>query len=283
MRLFLLLFFFCSSLYVSQNASKTNQNTLAIDHVPIVVHNLDQIKQALSNNLGFTIKEGKVHEGIQNCFTKFKDGTYLEFTKPVDSTASTGQYYSSFLNNRQGGATFAVSVQQIITVKTKLSSLSIPFEPDSNAIWSTVSPKGMDCFFIEYANKTWLDRPQFTTHQNTALALEAVYVLSNHLESDLKKYQSLGFQSKTVNYLGIPCKQIITGKNSLYLLEAAKAKKIQSQFDDKNLTGICGVKIKVESLVAFNQRLKMNGKIIVTATSTTYYLKDYNIFFIFSE
>jgi beta-lactamase class D len=68
----------------------------SIDHVPIVVNDLENVKEFLRGRLHFTIKEGKTHEGIKNCFVKFQDGTYLEFISPTDSLQAIGRFYKDF-------------------------------------------------------------------------------------------------------------------------------------------------------------------------------------------
>ena len=68
-------------------------NFTSIDHVPVVVSNIDSIKRILSAT-HFTVKEGREHEGIKNCFIKFQDGTYLEFITPTDSLQRIGKYYN---------------------------------------------------------------------------------------------------------------------------------------------------------------------------------------------
>src|SRR5690606_26994131 len=138
----------------------------------------------LSEFLHFKVKAGKDHQGIQNCFIKFQDGTYLEFTMPIDSSQAIGRYYSDILKKRQGGTSLAISVHNSDTIIDFLNAKSISFEVDSNRIWKTVEPKGIDLFFIDYSDKNWKDSKINTTHLNTALSLESTYILSTNIELD---------------------------------------------------------------------------------------------------
>jgi hypothetical protein len=281
--LFTILILFCSLISRAQNAV-TGKTFISIDHVPIVVRNLDSIKSIFSELLHFHIKEGKRHEGIKNCFIKFQDGTYLEFVSPVDRLHSIGNYYAECLKSRQGATALAVSVTNADLITANLKSKSISFSIDSNAIWKTISPQGVDLFFIDYLNKSWKETTINTTHPNHALLLQSVYMISVHLEADIKKLRSLGFdQVKDANYSGIPCKQIIIGKRNLYLFDAYSANKLTSAFTTKNVQGICGVEIKVRSLSALNKQLVGTHNIKINKNKTTYYLKGYNFFIEFSE
>lgn len=48
---------------------------IGIDHVPIVVRDLNEAKTLFSDRLKFTVKNGREHEGISKFFVKFQDGT----------------------------------------------------------------------------------------------------------------------------------------------------------------------------------------------------------------
>ena len=135
------------------NMYKTNSDTTlfnSIDHIPIAVNDLDKLKTILKNELHFTLKEGKIHEGIKNCFVKFQDGTYLEFIQPIDSLPTIGKYYTNFLKTRQGGTSLAISIKNADLVKKLLNEQNIQFNYDRNKIWKTIEPENADVFFIEY-------------------------------------------------------------------------------------------------------------------------------------
>jgi Glyoxalase-like domain len=257
---------------------------LAVDHAPIVVNDLESIQNMLKQDLNFTVKDGKAHEGIQNCFIKFGDGTYLEFIQPLDSLAAIGKYYSNFLKTRQGGATFAISVSNTEQLKDQLNQKNIPFMHDQNKIWQTVEPVSEDFFFIEYANKSWKDSPSNWTHLNTAKGLSAVYILSKNFQADLKKYLLLGFIEKEKGKIfETPYRKLKVGQNELILLDANKSKNKNSLLNLNNVTGICGFNIRVNSLQMFNQSLKQKLGLEIEKNRTVVYLSSYNLFLIFEE
>ncbi len=263
---------------------RSNSLFNSIDHIPIVVNDLQKIKAIFQNQLHFTIKEGKVHEGIKNCFVKFQDGTYIELIEPIDTLQTIGKYYADFLKKRQGGTSLAISVSNAELVKKMLKEKSIPFTADSNKIWQTIDPENSNLFFIEYTNKNWKENATNTTHSNTAKSLTATYFLTNKIEAEIKKYKLLGFiEIGSGNYLETPYRLFKVGQSNLYLLDGKNSNKINQLLHSKKLQGICGFDIKVNSLQTFNKQIKQNKNVVFEKNSTTIYFSDYNIFMTFTE
>ena len=278
------LFFIYLSIIVKGQTQISASPFISIDHIPIVVKDLDSIKKVLSTVASFKIKEGREHEGIRNCFIKFQDGTYLEFTTPVDTLHAIGKYYTERLKQGQGGTSLAISVTNAAAVTTFLISKSIAFEVDSNRIWKTVSPKQADLFFIDYQNKSWKDTEVNTTHPNKALSLQSTYILSDNLKKDIHTYTSFGFkQSRKGVYLDLPYTLMVIGNSKLYLLDASQSKKLPTKFNVHNLRGICGFEIEVSSLASLNKLLPKTENVFIESTQTLFFLKEYHIFFVFSE
>jgi beta-lactamase class D len=261
-----------------------NQLINAIDHVPIVVSNLEEVKQLLKNELHFTVKDGKAHEGIHNCFVKFEDDTYLEFIEPIDSTQDIGRFYANFFKERQGGTSFAVSISNTSLLKRMLFEKNIKFSYDSNRVWQTIEPQKSDMFFIEYVDKSWKESPKNTTHINESTALEAIYLFTDGIDDVVKKYKDLGFHEiGQGSYIETPYRLLGIGKSKLYILDTSKAMKINKMLHSSNLKGICGYKIKVKSIDAINKIIKQGDKIHLEANTTTVFLKKYNVFLTFAE
>lgn len=266
------------------NGQTQSSNYISIDHIPIVVENLDNLKKVLSETLLFKVKEGKEHEGIRNCFVKFEDGTYLEFTSPIDSSQKIGKYYADFLKNRQGGTALAISVIKTDILISNLKTKRISFNIDSNRIWKTIEPKGIDLFYIDYIDKQWKDSKINTTHKNTALSLISTYFLSPNINLDLKKYKLFGFRElKNGRFSNIPYKHLLIGNSNLYLLDTSKSKGLMQKLNNQSLVGICGFEIKTKSLSMLNKLVEKVDNVTIEKNQTTIYLKDLNIFFVFRE
>ena len=78
-------------------------DNLTLDHVVIVVNDLDKAKREL-HELGFVVKPGRLHpNGLRNAFVKFSDETELEFMtvvgQPLDAMS---RKYAEFLSVHEG-------------------------------------------------------------------------------------------------------------------------------------------------------------------------------------
>jgi beta-lactamase class D len=270
----------------SDDESLKKDNVLfnSIDHIPIVVNDLEKVKDIFKTQLNFIVKEGKAHEGIKNCFVKFQDGTYLEFIEPLESSHPIGKYYANFLKVRQGGTSMAISIKNADLVKKILTEKNIPFSADSNKVWQTIEPKNVELFFIEYADINWIDNPKITTHLNTATSLKSTYFLCNNINEEAEKYKNLGFvETEKGKYLETPYRLFNIGQSNLYLLDRKKSTIKNQLLNAKKLQGICGFEIKVNSLQTLNKLIKHNNNIKFENNMTTIYFKDYNIFMTFTE
>lgn len=283
MRILITVLFLTCFLRIANGQTQIS-NFNSIDHIPIVVKHLDNFKKVLSELLYFKVKEGKEHEGIKNCFIKFEDGSYLEFTTPIDSIHTIGKYYTDFLKNKQGGTSLAISIKNSDVLIDYFNTKSIPYKIDSNRVWKTIEPKEVDLFFIEYIDKKWKESKTNTTHLNTALSLKSTYILSSNVGLDIKKYKSFGFiEMEKGNFLGIPSKHLVIGQSNLYLLDSSKSKTIRQSLNKQNLIGICGFEIKTKSLNTLNKLLKKTEGIIIEKRQTIIYLQDLSSFFVFTE
>lgn len=258
---------------------------ISVNHVPIVVSNLQQVKTVFAD-LGFKIKNGREHEGINNCFTKFQDGTYLEFIEPMNNKLSIGKYYTDFLKKKQGATALAIDVQSTEAAKLFLSKQNVRYTTDSNSIWQTINPeiKGTELFYIEYANKNWKDTKENTTHPNSTLQLNTTWFLTKNLKESIKKYNNLGFESegKSVHF-GMKAHTLRLAKNKLILLEASP--KLPSYITNKSLEGICGFTIKTSSVDSVRKFFKDKPQQMIVANQkqTLVYFSEYNFFIEFVE
>ena len=255
----------------------------AIEHVPIVVRDLDKIKSLLKDQLNFTVKNGRPHAGITNCFVKFQDGTYLEFTQPIDSTQFIGKFYTDFLKTRQGGTSLAISITNSEAVQQLFTQQNIPFFVDSSNNSQTIELENSEWFLFE-SDTTWKEKPANMEHPNTAISLRSTYILCDDLDRDAKKYAGLGFkESGSGKFSGVPYRQFNIGQSQVYLLDGKKSRKLKERLNVKEMRGICGFEIKVKSLQTLNNQLKESESVTFDANKTTIYLQDYNFFITFSE
>ncbi len=285
LKLNLLFFLACFINNVNGQTAEQNAHFISIDHIPIVVKNLDSVKKILSQTLHFTVKEGKTHEGITNCFIKFQDGTYLEFITPTDPLQSIGKYYSNFLKTRQGGTSLAIAVKSADSLINFLQAKNMQFKTDSNRIWKTVEPKGFDLFFIDYFDKNWKDSKTNTTHLNQAVSLKSTYIIDTDKNQYAKKYKAIGLSEKSKGtFSGIAYTTLLIGQSKLHLLNASKTKAaLTTKFKSKNFSGICGFEIKVTSLKKIAQLITPSANAIIEKRKIIYFFPENNFFLEFTE
>ncbi len=260
------------------------QNYIGIDHISIVVKNLDSIKKIMNQKLYFTIKEGKIHAGIKNFFIKFDNATYLEFIEPTDTLHSIGKEYYKYLEKRQGATTMAISILNSDIVVNNLHKLHMPYHLDSNKIWKTVDPTNANVFYIEYSNRSWQEKKEFTTHQNNSTSLNATFIKSKNLQQDISKYKNAGFKEvSTTAILGVKCKKLQIGKSMLYLFDSKEINATTSKFPSQYFLGIYGVEIKTSTLNAIRKNLAGNPNAIIENDKIVFFLNDLNFLIVFSE
>jgi Glyoxalase-like domain len=283
----LLFFLLLTSVLLTKGYGQNSLKEISINHVPIVVADLEKTKKTLVE-LGFKVKNGRKHVGINNCFIKFADGTYLEFIEPLDSSFSIGQYYTKFLKQRQGATALAIDIEDTKNAKKFLSDKHIPFESDSNSIWQTISPqiKDNELFFIEYADKTWKDTKENTTHINGALLLSEVWSSTKKVANEIDKYARFGFKvySKTKKY-NTDLNTINIGKSKINILDISKSNDFKHNFTTKHFEGICGFTIKVQSLEKLKNGIKSpkNLKILSLQNQIVVFLPELNFFMMFVQ
>jgi hypothetical protein len=249
---------FCTLAQLPKNAI----TAVAINHVPVAVTDLAAVKKVFSS-LGFTIKEGRVHAGITNCFVKFSDGTYLEFVQPLDSTQEIGRFYHDFLKTRPGASELAVEVESSDSVAQYLQRRRILFTRDHNRVWKNVTPTqpGAGIFYTEYADKNWRDKPEYTTHINNATGLGPVYYLATDLNNATKHFKDLGFtDAGPTTSLQAPARAMTIGRSRLVILDTSEPGRMADVFSSRGYTGICGISITVSSLDVLERRLRTLSK-----------------------
>ncbi|MFD1001944.1 VOC family protein [Ohtaekwangia kribbensis] len=256
---------------------------IGIDHVPIVVRDLNEAKTLFSDHLKFTVKNGREHEGISNFFVKFQDGTYLEFITPLDSSFAIGNYYSNFLKHRAGGTSLALSVKSADSVMLSLQQCAVPFKSNENPVWLSVEPSGYDLFYIEYRNKTWKEREVYTTHANQSLSLKSVWWISEDPAKYISNFTKLGFvHTGASTYLGIRAQVLKAGSSELIVVSRRDGASILANFKSAAREGVFGFTVQVKSLATIKQLLK-DQNLVIKGNSIIYYVRDYNFFIVFTE
>jgi len=178
--------------YIDFSQSKINSQDVTIDHIPIAFSDLSKLKSILVDDLQFTLKEGTEHQGIKNCFIKFKDGTYLEFVSPIDTITRLGRLYSKKLEAEQLAYFIALKVTSKEHIISKLTLNSIPYTFETNRFWEIITFENQSLFFIKYLNSNWKENERFTNHPNGSIGLKTIWLSSKKSKNELSLLQKFG-------------------------------------------------------------------------------------------
>ena len=184
-------------------SASTTRVHLELDHANIAVADLGPAAYVFAE-MGFTIKPGRPHaNSIANQHLKFLDGTELELITATEPRDALAEEYIQMWRHGDGGAFVALRSHALDSLAARLAraghpipmarqegprSLSFPRDHALRPVW-----------FFEVI-RTWIDRPEYTTHANTALSLRAAW-LSAQLHADLVPVlASLGYEARASDW-----------------------------------------------------------------------------------
>lgn len=156
---------------------------IRIDHVIIVVANLDSTVKAYGE-LGFTIIQGRLHDnGLLNAHLKFKNNTAVELMSiEGEPTNELGRTYANLLEHGEGGVFLALSGIETAEIERRLNQIDIEYITMPGKNWDYITfPQNTNLahiFFIEYHNNA-NDIDEILTHKNSALGIETVWIEGN--------------------------------------------------------------------------------------------------------
>lgn len=226
---------------------------IGIDHIPVVVTNLEQA-EADYRQLGFSIKPGRPHaDGIRNAHVKFPDGTEIELiTAPAVVDALTTEYRAK-MKTGDGPVYFGLYAPNRTTLAAKLHASGFPVQNDGGIL---TSPAGspLHPLFFGGRNKSPTDKPEYFAHANSAVRLSALWVRGNQelrtllrgLGKPSTEPQCAPFSSSVRDAVTLP-------EGNVYLVPSASA-------------NVVGARVEVRSLATLESLLEKN-KVPITKTA----------------
>ncbi len=249
-----------------------------IDHLVILVRDLDAAENTFRTLLGFKVKrQGKFPEGFENSSIAFKDRGYLELVGIYDQAKAAQTEVAEFLRRHEGADGMGLHVSSARQTASFLQSrgfqvegpASMDYIPEGEKepqqFWLTVSFKepvvpGGTFFFIEYNEKAIEEvrkkNPKAADnaeHANTAQKIKSVWVAVKDLQAAVKAYEALGFTAgRQVDFpqLGATGREIAAGGGAILLLQAHGSDSRVASFLTSRGEGIMGVSIQVDRLEA---------------------------------
>lgn len=184
-----ILIFACS--FCLETKQKTEAFVTGIDHIPIVVKNLDSAAY-LYKALGFSLKPGRPHQnGIINQHVKFPNGTELELITAPEAKDPLTTEYLNHLSEGEGPLYFGLFAANIDAVAGQLDAAHCSYERGQGLI---DFPIGHPChpLFFGSRNRSPTDKPEHFAHKNTALALIKVWLAPDDVTAYKVLFQNIG-------------------------------------------------------------------------------------------
>jgi catechol 2,3-dioxygenase-like lactoylglutathione lyase family enzyme len=249
-----------------------------LDHVLIVVRNLEEAARSYADMLGFSVRPGgSFPDGVRNSVV-FLGGNYLELLSVDRTKVAPDHELARLLEKREGGYAFALNVssarQTAGFLRARKFDVTDPqgssYTPEGSkdvqtALWQTVAIKEpslefQPLFFIQYARESTRKVPE---HPNTAVRVHAVWIAVKDLEAAVRAYETLGLRA--VGNVRVPAlaatgRQIEAGQGMIVLLQAKEASGPLASQVSQHGEGVVGVSIEVRDLDAARSRIQASTK-----------------------
>ncbi len=163
---------------LSLSSASPGPATLGLDHIPLVVGDLEQAAAAF-RALGFALKPGRDHaNGIRNAHVKFPDGAGIELLTAPKAVDALSAHYVDLLRAGEGPAFVSFHARDTERLHAALREGGYEFRQDGE-ITEMVSPE-LAYVFLVRDNRSPTDRPEHFAHANGATALRAVWVATEN-------------------------------------------------------------------------------------------------------
>lgn len=154
---------------------------VAIDHVTLVVADLESAATAFRSELGFSLKPGTVHpDGLRNAHIRFVDGSAIELMNPGEGIPDAlSELYVRFLAAGEGGAFVALRAGPVDSVLSVLGELGAGASVErGKAVDWIAFPEGHDLhsvYFVHVRSRP-TDRSEHLVHANGTMGISRVWL-----------------------------------------------------------------------------------------------------------
>lgn len=160
-------------------SGQVQADQIRLDHVIVAVNDIYEAVETYQN-LGFTIKPGKVHKnGLINSHIKFPNRTGLELMSIAGVVKDdVARKYADILKFGDGGAYIAFSVASQKKVVEKLKMLGIDHQVKTGRLWDYITfydePDFEHLFFID-AHHASIDDLSVLRHKNGSSHINGIW------------------------------------------------------------------------------------------------------------
>lgn len=175
-----------------------------IDHISIVVNDLDEAKSSF-RNLGFTIKDGSKHENsIENAHMKFLDGTALELITATETKDDLAGVYMEQKAKGDGPVFLCLNMSDIDSAQSLLSDYKPILIVGKYYQWLTFPDEtAINYLFLIKYSRPPVDRKELLYHQNNVLGIKEINLNKPDFEKGKAIFSKLGFIANQENKIKI--------------------------------------------------------------------------------
>jgi hypothetical protein len=258
-----------------------------VDHVGVGVRDLVQAQHDYKL-LGFKVSQrGHFPGGIYNSIIHFENGSYLELVSvtAAQNDSALGAQITGFVKKHEGAMFLGLNVssakESAEYLRTRNFDVEVPGPgslmkegetklppPEWYGFGTADKPAPnklafrIPIFFIEYldAFKKVLDQGP-ANHDNTAVAIRAVWFAVHDLPAQVETLRSGGFDAKTRNaeLLGVHGRAVNAASGSIVLIASEDAHSAVSKYLSDQDDGIIALSIEVADLAKAHQLAEAAG------------------------
>lgn len=220
-------------------AEALNPLIVGIDHIPVVVTDLDRA-QTDFRAMGFAIKPGRFHsDGIRNAHIKFPDGTEIELITASNATDALSSEYRAKMEKSEGPVYFGLYAPDSNAVAARFEIFRVAAHSD-HGFFTFPATNPLHPLFLGKRNKTSTDRPEDFAHPNGAIRLSALWVRdSPELREVLK---NLGLPLAPTDQGEIPGVvseiRAVLPEGDLFLVSSASANVLAARIEVRRLDDV---------------------------------------------
>jgi len=265
-----------------QSQSPVLGNGRGIDHLEVVVHDLNATAEIYHNRLGFTVgTQGKNPGGTANTVVGFKNKTYFELISIYDRerAAKNEAEMIAFLDKHEGALALGLEIASADETAAYLRARGFDIVGPVGGTWQPAGVKeappelyrdvifknpavpGDTIFFAEYHHDVWRklqaqypqlrDDPAMKTHANGAQDIHSVWMSVKNLDQATKAYEAVGFlrgAKMALPAIGATAQEFQAGDGTILLVSPAAQDGATAKFLSDRGESVMGVSIEVQSL-----------------------------------
>lgn len=182
--------------------SKKDKRGLELDHVAIVVDNMDRASGLYRGPLGFSMTRGWAHQSPQAALAAFKDGSYIQLVSSDTVHSGLARWYGQLKSANDPGNIVALRTGDVEHIKERANNAGIPFQEgtvrgsDGSDLFEVISFTDYEplafLVIIQYDEAFYNEFFRDLRHRNQTRSLQEAWILVDNLNETQTALNALG-------------------------------------------------------------------------------------------